>query len=281
MKALIILVFFAPTLLLPGQISAEREAWLNERKKFIADAELGLTDQSRDDLARIIRGIGQDFARSSPEAQELYLQAKKLLVSQPGHAFYYDKRIREHLQRAKKFEGTDRQFGFANAMMDHVSPDFRILSLLPSPETVRVLGELLSEDWVILRNGERFNRSLAGFAMSSLHRMPFVSKPVQGNYVSDENDLETYRLWYAQIKAGNRTFRFEGDPNEYSLSGPVTTSPKPATTPPRPRDSAYASSSGEPESNPSAPWLALTLGGTLIGGALWYWLASRRGSETR
>jgi hypothetical protein len=161
-----------------------------------------------------------------PDRAAVHKRLQEKMISIPGHAEFYDKRIQGHLQRAKKFEGTDRQFGFATSLMDRAGPDFRILSLLPSPETVRVLGELLSEDWVILRNGQPFNRRLAGFAMSSLHRMPFVSKPVQGDYVSDERDLETYRLWYAQIKAGNRTFRFEGDPNEYNLDGPVSTSPE-------------------------------------------------------
>jgi hypothetical protein len=257
------------------------EEWESKMLQSIS-AQKSLSPE--DSIPRLGKWIYQLSVNSKSESADrpVYHASIHMMISIPGHAEFYDKRIREHLQRAKKSEGTDRQFGFANAMMDHVSPDFRILSLLPSPETVRVLGELLSEDWVILRNGERFNRSLAGFAMSSLHRMPFVSKPVQGNYVSDENDLETYRLWYAQIKAGNRTFRFEGDPNEYSLSGPVTTSPEPATTPPpRPRDSVNVSPSGGPGSNPSAPWLALTLGGTLIGGALWYWIASRRGSKTR
>lgn len=34
-------------------------------------------------------------------------------------------------------------------------------------------------------------------------------------------NIEPWRLWYAQVKAGTRTFRFKDDPQEYNLDGPV------------------------------------------------------------
>jgi hypothetical protein len=248
--------------------------WYEKWDKFLSRSD-EFSDTQKINYYGKALGVGNNPIMSDTQ-KEIYTRTQKLLTSLPGHADFYDQRIREHLQRAKKFEGTDRQYGFATTLMDKAEPDFRTLSHLPSPETVKVLGELLSEDWVVLRNGQPFNRPLAGFAMSSLHRMPFTSKPVQGDYVSDEKDLETYRLWYAQIKAGNRTFRFEGDPNEYTLAGPVRSSPELATTAPKARDTVNSLPPGETGPNPSTPWLAVTLGCALIGGALWYWLTTRR-----
>jgi hypothetical protein len=256
---------------------ARTEEWLARRISDIENSRNMTRDERLEVLGNAVRAGYPDLA-FKPNSNQLKLSqiAFEEIKTIPGYADYFDSRIREHLERAKKHEGTDRQFGFANAMMDNVSSDFKILTCMPSPEAVGVLGELLSEDWVVLRNGQPFNRPRAGFAMSSLHRMPLASKPVQGDYVSDEKDLETYRLWYSQIKAGNRTFRFEGDPNEYTLAGPIRESPDLAATPPKASDSIESVSPGQTGLNPSTPWYAYGLGGVLIGSALWYWLASRR-----
>jgi hypothetical protein len=43
--------------------------------------------------------------------------------------------------------------------------------------------------------------------------------PITESNVADAN--AAWLLWYEQIKSGNRTFRFEGDPTEYDLNGPA------------------------------------------------------------
>lgn len=36
-----------------------------------------------------------------------------------------------------------------------------------------------------------------------------------------DTNIEPWRIWYAQVKSGKRTFRFEGSEVEYNLEGPV------------------------------------------------------------
>jgi hypothetical protein len=58
-----------------------------------------------------------------------------------------------------------------------------------------------------------------------------VSPPVptrKSNFVIYDEDIEAWRLWYEQVKSGKRTFRFEGDPQEYNLAGPVAKTAEPA-----------------------------------------------------
>ncbi len=104
---------------------------------------------------------------------------------------------------------------------------FQTLPHLPSPEGVRVLGELLSNDWVPPGN-ETFAASekfapLSVSARVALQKFPLLDKPfkdpITKQNVADANTA--WLLWYEQIKSGNRTFRFEGDPTEYDLNGPA------------------------------------------------------------
>jgi hypothetical protein len=127
---------------------------------------------------------------------------------------------------------------------------FVVLSLLPSPEAVRVLGELLYDDnrspqglpkevadAEDIKHFLAQSRSNSSFAVGALSELPLVSKPVHsrssvsGLFMDRPEDLQPWRLWYEQVRAGTRNFRFEGDPQEYSLAGPV----KEARTPPEAR----------------------------------------------
>src|SRR5690606_26228155 len=56
----------------------------------------------------------------------------------------------------------------------------------------------------------------------TLQRLPLTFKPVKrAGYTFPYEYVYAWQNWYEQIKAGSRTFRFEGDPTEYDLNGPV------------------------------------------------------------
>jgi hypothetical protein len=101
------------------------------------------------------------------------------------------------------------------------------LNHLHSPEGVRVLGDLLSNEWVPPGNetavaSEKF-APLSVSARVALQKFPLLNKPFKDpitmQNVADAN--AAWQFWYEQIKAGNRTFRFEGDATEYDPNGPA------------------------------------------------------------
>ena len=251
--------------------------WFDKWSNFL-DQEKTFTNEQKFAYYGRALGVGGRGARTDKQ-EIIYNRAQKLLISIPGHAEYYEKRIRGMWDAYRSAKKTDPSTADGTKFLNGTFYDFPVLRHLPSPETVRVLGDMVIETEVFETEEGVPNIHLAARALQELHHLPLASKPVQSEDVHTDEDLETYRLWYAQIKAGNRTFRFVGDPNEYTLAGPVRSSPEVASTPPKARDSADASPSTETGPNSSAPWLAITLGGTLIGGALWYWLVSRRRTQ--
>ncbi|RYD82697.1 MAG: hypothetical protein EOP84_09020 [Verrucomicrobiaceae bacterium] len=107
------------------------------------------------------------------------------------------------------------------------------MSYLPSVETVRVLGKFLSDERgytklplnPTIKEIEAAGREVPNCkgAAKALVCLPFVSKPLDKDWMTmTYEDVAPWREWYEQIKAGNRTFRFEGDPTEYDLNGPAS-----------------------------------------------------------
>jgi hypothetical protein len=157
--------------------------------------------------------------------------AQSALLSITGHAEYYRDRILKAESDMEAEWNKDRFFSIKYA---HFSNErtlvFGTLKHLPSPETVRVLGELLSYEWVPPNNAtaddEHRQPPLSHFALRTMCSLPLIGKPTTlgGQYIDPadvEKDLPAWRNWYEQIKSGNRTFRFEGDPTEYDLNGPA------------------------------------------------------------
>ena len=86
-------------------------------------------------------------------------------------------------------------------------------------------------------------------------------------------NLRIWREWYEEVKAGRRTFRFKGDPQEYTLDGPVAEArvPKVESRTIKPDEVRRADANETPESEPPTPWLPLfaTLA-VLAAAGFWY-----------
>ena len=159
---------------------------------------------------------------------------KKKLISIPGHAEYYRDRIsrsRQIVDGYKAAKAEDPAFQSAagtgiNQLVSEQGSGFQILENLPSVETVRVLGEFLSDDrGAEISFDEQINTgetSNDGLAMSAISRLGIANAPTPPIRVAEDMDrkLESWKHWYAEVKAGRRTFRFEGDPVDYDLRGP-------------------------------------------------------------
>ncbi len=206
-------------LILSGSVLARSPSWFQERMQEI-DSAHALSKDEQIELLGVLVGIGQ--SPMDDEQRLVYLKAETALLAIPGHAEYYRDKILQSQERAK----TIGPYALSN-YAEEIMYSFQTLPLLPSPEGVSVLGELLSNDWVPPGNdtaiaSEKF-LPLSLKAMDVLTRFPILDKPFK-TPLTMENVADAqaaWRLWYEQIKSGERTFRFEGDPTEYDLHGPA------------------------------------------------------------
>ena len=76
----------------------------------------------------------------------VFRAAQSTLLAIPGHAEYYDKRIRETYNELKD-PSSRKYIGSANRVQREMMRGFGILRHLPSPETAKVLGEMFAEKW--------------------------------------------------------------------------------------------------------------------------------------
>lgn len=143
-------------------------------------------------------------------------ELQEALVAIPGHAEWYHREILQKREYALQ--------GRTDLVKGSVYWDFETLGNMPSAESVKVLGSFLEacpatpaadvdRDWPsrsALYAAIAFH--IIGIDSPPVHKRPDMVRP---------HDIRPWQLWYGQVKAGTRTFRFVGDPAEYSLAGPV------------------------------------------------------------
>jgi hypothetical protein len=216
----------------------------------------------------------------SDERWEVHYAAQKALLAIPGHAEFYAKKLEEARRKVDEAEGLKKGMERSNLLAEQMY-SFDKLGLMPSPETVRVLGEYLFDergrdpnakpggDYGLEKIGESPNSTLA---LRAIAQLPLVSRPVQTPWDRTHywNDLEPWKLWYQQVKAGTRTFRFEGDPREYNLAGPVSEArePKGGERAADSKEVPVAPAEAEKKAVGLAVW-PLTIAGMLLAAAVW------------
>ncbi|GAA5481024.1 hypothetical protein Hsar01_00229 [Haloferula sargassicola] len=156
---------------------------------------------------------------------------------------------------------------------------------LPSPDSVRVLGGLLDDidrigrgDEEVLPNGMFALRGL----MDLIDDGPAYSDTLEEQI----RDRKSWMLWFEQVKAGTRTFRFKGDPQPYTLAGPTEKELRPGnqeteSVEARRRKTTGLENSGISkkdgvEDRRKIPWLPLGLATLLAGGGGVYWWRQSR-----
>lgn len=249
-------------------------------------------------LALGLRNMGYRKTREdhSKEVDELYEKIQTALLAIPGHAEYYRDRVNQariKVNEANKAGSISEIAHYRGLLSDEFMYGFPTLAQLPSHETVRVLGEFLSDErgyvppppeptsfeQLVDADVDKpvFNR-----AASVLGQLPLMNKPIPSKtrYETPE-DVIPWRQWYEEIKSGNRTFCFEGDPTEYDLNGPaskeliqrVKRDPKRdeeravghRKSPPATESAPTVTQTGKPS---LIAWVVAAFG--LIGAAVWY-----------
>jgi hypothetical protein len=198
-------------------------------------------------------GIGRYGPSSMDDEQRaIFDKARSALLAIPGHAKYYQDKIERTRAFTKHYYGLSKeeqrkiQEQFRDQQQDiskEINYDgvrgdaFDILGLLPSPETVAVLGHYLEDsegrDGKDLLGDPIHTGSDAiprppncGIAYFALGRLGIEQPPIPPTDMEDrvlnQERVDVWKQWWSEIKAGKRTYRFKGSPIEYGADGPAT-----------------------------------------------------------
>lgn len=150
------------------------------------------------------------------EIDDIYEALHREIISDPSHAEHF-----EAILEAQRIPGA---IGYG-AYRDHMERYFMlevVLRQIPTPEVVALLGKYLYDDRdtpdPILFTGDcSLVPANSEVAMGALSRIGLKNPPIKpGEYnLLPREDLETWKLWWEQVKAGTRTFSFEGKDNAY------------------------------------------------------------------
>jgi hypothetical protein len=222
---------------------AEYRAWENEALQDIA------SDRAKGDMDALATWVFnmKSARKREPEPRPVYRAACEAVISFPGHVDYFRKALDVRMAL---------EFAEASGEPREPSGDFRrpqlfqIMEQLRSPGIVGLLGEMLEDErnpWKDTpRSDVGFPSTNAIYATRALTNLGIEGVPeisLEGSQ-NREAAKEQWKLWFAQVKAGTRTFRFKGDPQEYNLKGPVGE---------RPSKSGAVSTAARSQPQPSPP----------------------------
>jgi hypothetical protein len=251
----------------------------------------------------------------SGEKKEIFTRAQSILLSTPGHAKYYQNQIeetrelvREHAKLPKEEQYRLQAEGKWKGLGDYEdvrNNAFGVLGLLPSPETVAVLGHFIEDpegrdhkDMLgnpIQHSGDcgpfAPNCGKAFFAFAKLgieHPPAKVNYPDLGDLDYDLDRVDKWKDWWKEVKTGKRTYRFVGSNIEYGPDGPATKEQLEKIAKDRKRaDEQRKRTNGAADQGnsstdgllPKAPFLALVFAGAAVLASLvWYFRKAKRTS---
>ncbi len=151
--------------------------------------------------------------------------ASEALVSLADHAEYFRDSLEVHLK--SEFSEASGGERLPTGEFSHRAHLFEIMAQLRSPQIVSILGELLEDERNPWKDSPRGDAGVPTanwfYATESLTKLGIEGVPIisMKGMQNREAAREQWRRWYAQVKAGNRTFRFKGNPQEYNLQGPL------------------------------------------------------------
>jgi hypothetical protein len=181
----------------------DKKSWI-ERWGYLVSQAQNMPEETRIEILSKIIG-NHDNSNYSSASIDLVKNAQAILLSTPGHAEYYGKKLEKTPMHH------ERRYWYP------------ILRNLPSPETVSVLGKLLSDDQerpALAKDHSNIDEYIdahpncdrAAKTLQSMLANPPVPKE---EYFNFERDLEVWRSWWENVKSGKQAFSFEGENVEY------------------------------------------------------------------
>jgi len=221
------LVLFSISGMAWGEMSfaneAAKEAWKSRMHQTIVQYRETADEKAIEELALYVFKLNRQSKGS--DTDDLRIEATQALISIPGHARLYQRRL-ENLRSAVKKEPLFAfQYGKAQDEL------YEMLQYAQSAETVAVMGDLLNDpegrngktilggpisdgDEEMPINCQLASHTLAGLGIQS----PPKAKPSSVGF----EDVDAWKQWWDEIKSGKRTYRFVGSPVEYGPDGPVS-----------------------------------------------------------
>ena len=230
-------------------------------------------------------GYRRSISGHSSAVDEIYHKIQLELVGIPGHAEYFANRIREAYEPLK---GPDPKAAINRAQRETMF-GFQALKHLPSPENVKVLGEMLSETWELPSQGEFTPPALAQSAVITLGGLGIREAPWRPIITTSDlpGALPAWQTWWEQVKSGRRAFSFKGQSVEYrfnfdgsweatSLLNPPDDGPKSpkAESADRKQPAESLDAKGISTQSDSWPWIVSGTIVLLVIG-LWLWVKRR------
>jgi len=274
----------------PTEIETQREG-LKEWHAVAGQAFSLPREDAFKKLAEGIRKTSREDIYSIDGTNEVHQELLKVLIGIHGHAEYSRDRVLA-AQAAHRDDVTSNEAGSKyNDYLTERGVLITTLSQLPSVETVNVLGEFLSDEWIHPESSswpvdERIG-PMSIVAVRTFSKLPLANKPADTRYDHEAKEhLQSWKLWYEQIKAGTRTFRFEGDPQEYDLNGPASAEKLRKIEQSRIRDEKRATGLGKTELKGSEttkgdeligfPVAGLVSGLLVCAAAAWYFVRRKK-----
>ena len=166
-------------------------------------------------------GYRRSYAGHDPSVDSIYTKLQQRLLALHGHAQYFADKIEAEQKSVERFPtitGPRCTYDFNRSLY------FEVLSHLPSPETIGVLGHFLYDDKdtpVPLMSpdsdwGEN-PRANSYFAAASLLRMDLKNPPRSADG-GIEARLDGVRAWWDEIHTGERDLSFNGQDIGYRFT---------------------------------------------------------------
>lgn len=304
-------LFVAACCLVLQPVSGRDPDWFQKR---MAQLDQTLTIQDPNQRIAALGGFIRIGERGMDEEQrQIFEKTRDNLLSIPGHAKYYQNQIeetrelvREHAKLPKEEQYRLQAEGKWKGLGDYEdvrNNAFGVLGLLPSPETVAVLGHFIEDpegrdhkDMLgnpIQHSGDcgpfAPNCGKAFFAFAKLgieHPPAKVNYPDLGDVDYDLDRVDKWKDWWKEVKTGKRTYRFVGSNVEYGPDGPATKEQleKIAKDRKRAEEQRKRTNGAADQGNTSAdgllskaPFLALVFAGAAVLGSLaWYFRRAKR-----
>lgn len=186
-------------------------------------------------LGEYVRKFGRSLAERDATWLETFERARRELLSIPGHAEFYSKPIWESYA-AYRDPQHPKHTGSLTWFSREIQYGMETLKHLPSPETVKALGEMLSEDW----EHEPFPntdvapaQSMAKYAVTAMTLLNLRDAPSAAiEQYSAPKVLSEWQAWYVQIKSGQRALSFKGQAVEYRFKSDGSWDTIPIANPP-------------------------------------------------
>ncbi len=214
MKLKFILIYYIASGFLFGQGWHEKwdsagSSWYEKWDRTL-DSINEFSDDDKMEVLGSAATIGNKFSRE--EQMEVYARAVDIMKKTPGHAEYFGRKLAE---ARSKTNDPWHNYNY-NEVFENV---LKTLSNIPTPEAVKVLGEMLedtsdypNEDQLkeIIRSGGNIDAP-SGLAMSALRRINTRDLPDSKSW----RDVELWRKWWQEVKSGRKPFSFKGQNVEY------------------------------------------------------------------